>query len=1478
MQHCLRARTVSWAALTVVVSACFLRAQAPSGWIQDVNWLFLGPLGSGFGCNPGDAIGSSWIAPEEISAIAPADGDPISIDFNAASSDSWEGIGEAPAWTCLASLGLPGDDLVDLTAIAAAVAVQTGETIPLTNAMAVFVTYVSNDTGSPLPVRLCTASDDSIQVWVNDQRVQEVRACRATAGGCAEEAAALLVPGTNAIKVLLWQGVGGWSFRLALKRVDSSLLTSDDAEVTFLGCEGGGSPSLSSYRVERRVGADVLECAVAGGAVEVTLDGSSSAGPNLTLTEVITGAVAIEGITGGGVFTPAPAPALGPVGTWEDARDIGGPCYPGSTVDSGGGSYTVTGGGEDIWQNGDQFQFAYKLAHGDFDMVAHVASRTWAPGSRWGKAGIMARQSLSPRSRYAGIQTHGDDPQDADRFAARPTHGGSNNFEATNLAGGEHRDWLRLSRVGSVFTGYFATDGSDWQAAGSVDWGPDAPHTVLLGLAVCSHDNCSPAELVFDSVSIAGGTANQGPFPTDGGSIIWSNLARATLDAGVGYKVRGEGLAQLFGHDGEHAVEGPSQVLLQGAASAAGIFSSAHDIGLPCFPGSTVHDAGQGTYTVTAGGADIWEGNDQFQYAYARFTGDFSIRAKIRERTWAPGSRWGKGGLMARESCAPDSRYSFLHDNPDPDGTRYAVQRISNQASNQEFGIGGHPDWLRVDRVGKVFAGYASDDGVVWTLRYKEAWLDPVPDTVLVGLALTSHMGCEPATLVFEQVSLSAIDYAVTRRAGSGLPACPEPGAGSSVTVKLKGSGPAGPNVLVSEDVAGQVDVRNISHGGVLRAPQKPTYTPLGMWQDARDIGAPCVEGSTVDVGDGSDTITGAGADIWQTGDQFQFAYVEAHGDFAFTTRISDRIWAPGSRWGKVGIMARQSHSSRSRYVSVQDHGIDLQDATRWASRPTHAGSDNYETVPLPPGTHHDWLRLERAGDTFIGSSSEDGATWIEQGRETWTDAPATVLLGLHVCSHADCLPSTITFADIEYTGGNGAPGAVPEGGTIDWNVSRAVLGGEGLSYEVVASGNKLATFSGTADGVGIAGDAEFAISPTKSVGGPFSIAHDVGSPCTAGDSEYDAGAGAYTVTGSGTDIWQTGDQFQFAYREVAGDFFVAIAHIADRQWAVGSRWGKVGIMARRDCTSRSAYAMIQDHGEDLQDASRFAARPTHGGADNFEQLTLPGGTHRDWLRLDRQGSVFTGYTSMDGGVWERQGSVDFGAGAPESVLLGLGVCGHDGCEPATIVFDEIQVITTPNNPPVPCIETDPSPPTVYLSGGKAEITLKGTCSTDGDGGTQGLSYLWLRVAGPSGAVIEDNAAAVTRVTFTKAGTYRYRLAVNDGQLTSSGASTTVEVTVSDKPPEPVFHRGDADQNGQLQLTDAIRILGFLFLGGPAPDCLDAADADDNGQLQLTDAIRILGFLFLGGVPPATPGPPPDPCGPDTAGADELGCTAYVGC
>ena len=55
-----------------------------------------------------------------------------------------------------------------------------------------------------------------------------------------------------------------------------------------------------------------------------------------------------------------------------------------------------------------------------------------------------------------------------------------------------------------------------------------------------------------------------------------------------------------------------------------------------------------------------------------------------------------------------------------------------------------------------------------------------------------------------------------------------------------------------------------------------------------------------------------------------------------------------------------------------------------------------------------------------------------------------------------------------------------------------------------------------------------------------------------------------------------------------------------------------------------------------------------------------------------------------------------------------------------------------------------------------------------------------------------------------------------------------------------------------------------------------AADADDNGNVDLSDAIRILNFLFLGGPEPPVPGPAA--CGPDSADDNLADCVYEANC
>jgi len=88
------------------------------------------------------------------------------------------------------------------------------------------------------------------------------------------------------------------------------------------------------------------------------------------------------------------------------------------------------------------------------------------------------------------------------------------------------------------------------------------------------------------------------------------------------------------------------------------------------------------------------------------------------------------------------------------------------------------------------------------------------------------------------------------------------------------------------------------------------------------------------------------------------------------------------------------------------------------------------------------------------------------------------------------------------------------------------------------------------------------------------------------------------------------------------------------------------------------------------------------------------------------------------------------------------------------------------------------------------------------------------------------------------------------------------------------FVRGDCNGDGKVtgQVTDAVFLLNYNFLGGEAPPCSAACDINQDGAWtgQVTDAVYILNYNFMGG--PAPPAPFPG-CGLSTLETDNaLGC------
>jgi hypothetical protein len=94
------------------------------------------------------------------------------------------------------------------------------------------------------------------------------------------------------------------------------------------------------------------------------------------------------------------------------------------------------------------------------------------------------------------------------------------------------------------------------------------------------------------------------------------------------------------------------------------------------------------------------------------------------------------------------------------------------------------------------------------------------------------------------------------------------------------------------------------------------------------------------------------------------------------------------------------------------------------------------------------------------------------------------------------------------------------------------------------------------------------------------------------------------------------------------------------------------------------------------------------------------------------------------------------------------------------------------------------------------------------------------------------------------------------------------------------FRRGDANADGLVDLSDAVRVLNYLFVSGPEPSCPAAFDINADRLTNIADPIYLLQFLFNGGPPPPLPFPDCGPLAPDDAfgcSEDTPGCEASAG-
>jgi len=190
----------------------------------------------------------------------------------------------------------------------------------------------------------------------------------------------------------------------------------------------------------------------------------------------------------------------------------------GSFVEGPVGTYTMTAGGADIWNQADEFHYAFRQLTGVGSIVAKVESvENTDP---WVKAGVMIRETLDAGSKFAAVYIT---PTNADgtatngcRFQVRTNTDGNATSDSspTMVATPEQLAitapyWIKLERdIAGNLRGYYSVDGVNWQSLvlrPNISMGSN----VYIGLALTSHDTALTGEAKFSGVKTTGTVTGQ---------------------------------------------------------------------------------------------------------------------------------------------------------------------------------------------------------------------------------------------------------------------------------------------------------------------------------------------------------------------------------------------------------------------------------------------------------------------------------------------------------------------------------------------------------------------------------------------------------------------------------------------------------------------------------------------------------------------------------------------------------------------------------------------------------------------------------------------------------------------------------------------------------------------------------------------------------------------------------------------------------
>jgi hypothetical protein len=186
---------------------------------------------------------------------------------------------------------------------------------------------------------------------------------------------------------------------------------------------------------------------------------------------------------------------------------------PAAFVEAPAGTYTMSASGEDIYDEADEFRYAWKQLSGPGSILAQVLSVEHTHD--WAKAGVMIRETLDADSKFAAVYIT---PTKADgtatngcRFQIRATTGVSATSDSP-VATNEQMAitapyWVKLERTATnELNAYYSSDPATdpWHL---MVWSPrviQMTNNVYIGLALTSHNPDAVCTAEFSDVQTTG--------------------------------------------------------------------------------------------------------------------------------------------------------------------------------------------------------------------------------------------------------------------------------------------------------------------------------------------------------------------------------------------------------------------------------------------------------------------------------------------------------------------------------------------------------------------------------------------------------------------------------------------------------------------------------------------------------------------------------------------------------------------------------------------------------------------------------------------------------------------------------------------------------------------------------------------------------------------------------------------------------------